>query len=43
MGITPSASDNFVITVEDGGSASGNVGGTILYYVTDYLLGQQNV
>ena len=43
MGITPSATSNYVITVSDGGSASGNVGGTVLYYVTDYLFGQQNV
>lgn len=43
MGITPSATSNFVVTVSDGGSASGNVGGIIQYYVADYLLGQQNV
>jgi hypothetical protein len=43
MGITPSASTNFVITVSDGGSGSGDVAGVIQYYVADYLLGQQNV
>ena len=43
MGITPSATSNFTVTVSDGGSASGNVGGIIQNYVADYLFGQQNV
>lgn len=43
MGIAPSASSNFALTVSDGGSAAGSVGGIVQYYINDYLLGQQNV
>jgi hypothetical protein len=43
IGTVANASVNTVLTIGNGGSAVGNVGGIVLYYVTDYLFGQQNV
>jgi hypothetical protein len=43
LGTVMSATKEAVITLESSNGASGNVGGTIQYYVADYLFGQQNV
>jgi hypothetical protein len=43
LGTVMSATKEAVITVSSSSSATGNVGGTIQYYVADYLFGQQNV
>ena len=43
LGTVMSATEMVYITQRDGGSASGDVGGIITYYVTDPLSGQQNV
>ena len=43
LGTAMSATEMVYITQRDGGSASGDVGGIITYYVTDPLAGQQNV
>ena len=43
MGLIMSTTKEAVITIESSSSATGNVGGTIQYYVADYLFGQQNV
>jgi hypothetical protein len=42
LGLVMSATQNVKITSESKSSAAGNVGGIILYYVTDPLFGQQN-
>jgi hypothetical protein len=42
LGLVMSATKNVKITSESKSSAAGNVGGIILYYVTDPLFGQQN-
>jgi hypothetical protein len=42
LGLVMSATQNVKITSESKSSAVGNVGGIILYYVTDPLFGQQN-
>ncbi len=43
LGTVMSATKEAVITISSSNGASGNVGGTIQYYVADYLFGQQNV
>ena len=43
LGTVMSATKEAVITLESSNGATGNVGGTIQYYVADYLFGQQNV
>ena len=43
IGLIMSGTKEAVITIESSSSATGNVGGTIQYYVADYLFGQQNV
>jgi len=43
LGTVMSATKEAVITISSSSSATGNVGGTIQYYVADYLFGQQNV
>ena len=42
LGLVMSATKNVKITTESKSSAVGNVGGIIMYYVTDPLFGQQN-
>ena len=42
LGLVMSATKNVKITTQSKSSAVGNVGGIILYYVTDPLFGQQN-
>jgi hypothetical protein len=43
MGLIMNSTKESVITIESASGATGNVGGTIQYYVADYLFGQQNV
>jgi len=43
LGTVMSATKEAIITVSSSSSATGDVGGTIQYYVADYLFGQQNV
>jgi hypothetical protein len=43
LGTVMSATKEAVITISSSNGATGNVGGTIQYYVADYLFGQQNV
>lgn len=42
LGLVMNATQNVKITTQSKSSAVGNVGGIILYYVTDPLFGQQN-
>jgi len=42
LGLVMSATNNVTMTTESKSSAVGNVGGIIMYYVTDPLFGQQN-
>jgi hypothetical protein len=42
LGLVMNATQNVKITTQSKSSAAGNVGGIILYYVTDPLFGQQN-